>query len=648
MHKKSFLKIVTSFDSEEEVSHVLYRNVLRDALAKVLPENLLHPIEDDPDLLEDQEAVFHAELPFFTATPLAYAPGHISLFFLSAYRPNAFKFFFELISRWLIPGKRLDIVLFHVADLRIPLYGDDLLTLGEAMIYVENLKELEQIHHTLPIIQTEVRLGLHSSYYARRIQEIRGVSTNAKTATIQEDIAYLMERMPKWIDHDILTEMQYVLVMCRDDFKAARESRHLSRMISAQYIFRKSLRESVKKAPRKRHLRLKLFKTILHNKAGENLPVLGVLVGINFLEEKEVFEERHLLSAIQNYIPGAKAVELSCFANRRGDESICTLYLEIEKNHGEPWHLEEIRLLKEELPTDLKDRIEHLMHPVFMPRNEEEIMRNILSLSNQIRYLHDLPQVIITFNEQTPMNLFFTATLVKVIKQDSPSVQELLKNTRWHLEHRVDRITTVGYVRKQYPKEACVLTIQLPKSTFLRRNHSIDLNKARQVVFNELKRILGEMRDFNGGMISKQHETLCHICEQLNGIKYNDLLLENFFYSLIPDVMRTVVDSKLLTQLFLLLLESISQGFFGSENYFLNIQTEPGQVFIIVKTDDRTLRETISRSLSKLKIPPSKLASSFVTAYEMYYLGYLYISDQVAEQQAFCLAVQKGLGALHK
>ena len=56
------------------------------------------------------------------------------------------------------------------------------------------------------------------------------------------------------------------------------------------------------------------------------------------------------------------------------------------------------------------------MPPVFMPRNEEEIMRNIVSLSDQIKYLRDIPQVFITFDEQTTANLFFTIIMVRLLK----------------------------------------------------------------------------------------------------------------------------------------------------------------------------------------------------------------------------------------
>lgn len=636
--------ITMLFDcSGSEHSNILYRDIAKNALRGILPPSFLAPKIVDPDLLCDRKEEFNSLLPMFHVNNRQNVPGNFSFFSLSKYRPNAFQFFFEMISHWLVPGKRLNVVLFNAVDLRIPDLGDDgVYTLCEVMIHVEKPEELAEIQNNLPIIESEIRLGMQSSYYARRILEIKGLSADSKTAIIQDYVASLITRLPKVFDYDLLTEMQHVLVMCRDEFKAERESRHLSRIISGHYLFRKVLREAVQRAPEKRHLTLKLFRTSLHLQEEEK-SVLGILVGFNFLGDKEVFEERHLLSAIQNYVPSAQAVEQSFFANRRGSEKICTFYMEIEKAQGETFTADEISILRQELPTDLKDRIEHLLHPVFMTRNEEEIMRNILSLSNQIKYIHDLPQVIISFDQQTNSDLFFTVILVRVMKPGCSSIQERFLSSETTIGYIHDRTKTVGFLRKKYAKEAAVFGVKLTKHQFLRKDHSIDLNKARQIVASELVNVLGDIRDFNGGLISKQNEVLCALREALSdSVKYNELLLENFFYSLIPDVMRTVLDPQILKSWFILLLESIEAGFFAGENYSIKIQVEPNYVFAMVKTEEKSLRELLNNSLSEFDTS-TKLACSFVSVYEISYIGYLYQCDELEGQQLFCQTMQTTL-----
>ncbi|MEG7679923.1 hypothetical protein U2083_14295, partial [Listeria monocytogenes] len=82
-------------------------------------------------------------------------------------------------------------------------------------------------------------------------------------------------------------------------------------------------------------------------------------------------------------------------------------------------------------------------------------------------------------------------------------------------------------MRKKYPKEATVFRAKVGKEQFLRRDHSINLYEARQAVVLELLRVVGDFRDFNGGIISKQNELVSTVKSLLEGkFKYHDLLLE--------------------------------------------------------------------------------------------------------------------------
>ena len=67
-----------------------------------------------------------------------------------------------------------------------------------------------------------------------------------RKSLVQEQIAFLTHRRPDAVDGDILSDMQHVLVICRDDFKQERTSRHLTRIIGIQSFFRKKLREAMK------------------------------------------------------------------------------------------------------------------------------------------------------------------------------------------------------------------------------------------------------------------------------------------------------------------------------------------------------------------------------------------------------------------
>lgn len=636
-------RIQPIFDSKKKIScNLFYHEALHHGLYELLSGLINFDPQVTPEVSSTQRRQLQAMLPLLTTRLCSDLPGEMSFFFLSKYRQNAFKFFFDIICAWLVPGKRQNVSMLYAVDFKMPDLGDDIYTLCEVKIHLQNQYELDQVLRNFPIIESELRLGIESNRYARRILEIKGLSTDEKTALIQEDVAYLVNRLPNEFDLDVLTEMQHVLIMCRDEFKADRESRHLSRIISLHYYFGNILRETVKSAPAKRHVCLKLFKARLNSPIGFRR-VLSIVVGINFFRDKEVFEKSHILKAIQRYIPSVQAVESSFFTNRRGSEQVCMMYLELEKSSGGEFSGEEIRLLRNKLPGALKDHVELLMQPVFMPRNEEEVIRNILSLSSQIKYLRDIPQVIISFDEQTQLNLFFSVVLVRVLKADSKPIQEVFKSSKTLLTYIHDRCQNAGSLRKRHKKEATVFRVKLPKDQFLRVDHSIDLNKARQAVVLELGNIIGEFRDFNGGMISKQNELLTEVRDLLSqNINYNDHLLENFFYSLNPVIMQTVLEAEPVRSLFLLMLSSIEHGLLDLGNP-LQISVCPQYVYTMIRLEDRLAKEEISRSLANLQLHSSELASSFVSVYDVFYLGYIYRSDEKDKQQLFCDSIQQAV-----
>lgn len=626
-------QIVPVFNSaSDEANGLFYQNLIQSKLKKILPESLLENRENFIENLGEM-------LPFVVVNPnIVYCdevPCQISFYVLAHYRPNAFKFFYEMVSRWLVPGKRLHVGFLQVSDFR---FGQcrDLYTLSEIIVKVETQDELDQIQHNLPIIETELLLGIGSSYYARRILEIKGVTADEKTVEIYENIAHLIKRFPKDFEQDLLTEMQHVFTICSDAFKNARSSRHLSRIILYHYLFHKKIRHAKKNEPDKRHLFAKLFKKKLYFSKQR---VIGIAVGVNFLRDTEVFDEKHVLKAIQNYIPRAKFVVGSYFTNRLGTEDLIAIYLEVEKEDQSNWTCAEVDLLQRQLPKDLKDCIEPLMYPVFMPCNEEEIMRNILSLSHQIKFIRDLPQLMISFDQQSHTDLFFTVICVRVLKPGTLTIQQQFERSGTKMEYIHDRLKTVGFLRKKYVKEATVFRVKLQKGHFLRKDHSIDLHKARQSVVSELFHIMGEIRDFNGGMISKQNEVLSGLKKILEEDDVIDeLLLENFFYSLTPVIMRSLIEPSALKALYLMQQETLDSFKNGSE--MINFCVEPHYVLAMVGTENREMKDVIARLLNQFSIGSSQLASSFIHLQGVYCLGYLYRCDDPYIQKEFCQTLQ--------
>lgn len=646
--KIDFPEFSTIFNEcQDNSTYALYKNIILKTLQSLLPEYFFEPKTQSERTYETVRKKFLALLPLVRSSKCVQAPGNISFYCIFRYRTSGFKFFFDLIVEWLIPGKRLDVGLVFAADFRLPEIGDEVFTLCEVVLKIEKQEELEQIMRNFPLIESDARLGVSSPNYARRILEVKGCALDQKTVLIQEYIAQLVKRLPTNFESDVFSEMHHILVICHDDFKSQREVRHMARIINFHYLYRKQLLRRLKTLAGKRLVFLKIFKAKVDFPSGKK-SVLGIVVGLNFLREKEVFEQRHLLKAIKQTIPKAESIEQTYFANRRGSEAICTLYLEIEKSDGKDFTVEEIMNLKNKLPCDLKNHIGRLLLPVFMPRNEEEIMRNILSLSNQVQYLRDIPQVFISFDEQTDRNLFFTVIYVKILSEANKSLQELFKTGDTFLKYIHDRSKTVGYVRKKYPKEATVFRVKFLKDSFLRGDHSIDLYKARQAVVNELYRLLGEFRDFNGGMIAKQNELLTQVRAHLSReeSKYNDILLENFFYSLSPVIMRTVLEPEAFKALFEMLVESMEKGVPPGRHCSLKMKTDPEFCFVMMASHSRSILDEISRPINKLSYQNSELAQGYIKTAEAVCMGYIYRCTDVYKQMQFQNVLESAIEGL--
>lgn len=297
--------------------------------------------------------------------------------------------------------------------------------------------------------------------------------------------------------------------------------------------------------------------------------------------------------------------------------------------------------IKEPENNPLQAVPEPRIHPVFMHRNEEEVMRNILDLTNQIKYIGDLPQISIHFDEQEDAHLYFTIILARPLKSESPSITEILKRLDSNLEYLHDRTKIMGYVRKKYPKEATVFRLKLLKKGFLRADKSINVYKARLWIVNELKRILGEFRDFNGGMIAKQYESLLEIRKILHNLEYDEILLENFFYSLAPDVSRALIDPEAFKTLFLILLEGIKE--FKKTKSYLKFHSDSNILFVLMISEEPSFKEKINQALKALHLP--EIAFAHVNIEGFLCLGYIFSINDQKKQEMIYQAISQALEA---
>jgi hypothetical protein len=351
------------------------------------------------------------------------------------------------------------------------------------------------------------------------------------------------------------------------------------------------------------------------------------------------------MTAIQKLTSHVKAVEGSMIVEKDKDSSLQLVYLEIEKENGEDFSFDEVQSLRAHLPDLLTENVEQLTHPIFMPRNEEEVLRNIMALSRQIRYVNDMPQVIISFDEQKADNLCFTIILLRVRSENGRSIQDLFGSEKTNVCFLPEKVRKLGSIRRKYAKEAALVRAMVPMKDFMRLDHSVDLYRARQSILAEVVRLVGEVRDFNGGMILKQQELLDDLKMVLGRqAEQHGLLLEQFFYTLMPMEMRSVLEPDPLKQWFLMLLQTTRVDFrYKRKMGDWLCKQDSRRVFAVFPDLNPKQSSTLQERIAALALPQHKLVSFSLVFQEIPYIGYLLFSESQELQAKVLEALEEPL-----
>lgn len=638
-----FGKSIYSF-SEKEKIHFFYEKILSE----------IPTISWSEDASEDQSVIAIATL--CTAN----------------YSHGAGRFLGDVYSRWLVPGKQLPIAYFHSMAFCFKHCPKVNYFIHETFIKADNKKDFSLIYAHIPSLAKEIKLNILAVQHARKVISIKPLSLDQKKIIIQENITSLLDRPSLDVDHnifdqmhhffikvtaeekvtrikeliapllefrpqvferDVFNELQKFIILYKDSFTVARELRHLTRIIAHKYLFRKIITHAVLQDPNKRHLNIKISTARIKVKE-DTCKVLSILLGINLISENEIIGEKHILTAIQSILPEAQIVPDSFITDKRYNNNIRILYLEIIRASGD-FSGEEIKALRNLLTKEIKMRIESVINPIFMLRNEEEMMRNILILSKQLKYVQDIPQVIITFHQQAEELISFTVILLRLLKPKDSPLQEGFAKYKDRIKFSDHQIKDVGLLRKRYKKEAHVFEMHLQKKCFLRKDFSVDLNEARKFVYEALTDMFGELRDYNGGMISKQSEALNNLKKLLLQIDIrNDFLLENFFYSLSPKYMQSIHKPHILKKLFLIVLETLEHNYVN-DLYYLKTQIVDQYLLVTIGAINPTFKELLEQRLECLELEPSALTSSYINVYDISCVSFILKFNDSDEHQSF-------------
>ncbi len=688
--RDELLRIKSNFTPPKSLAHTkldIYFESMEALVKAAIPKSAFPDnvtIENSTEYFEK----LHRMMPLITWGNLDAIDEYISVTCIcQAYQTDGMgRFTSDLFSHWLIPGKQVGIVNIRSLNFHFVHYKDVDYFIHAMVLHVPDVKDHFSVKTNLPTIANDLKLNILSVQHIRQVVSIKPLTLDQKKILIQENISSLLNRSseeltpciydimnqllikasadkkinhikdqleplvqlrPTAFNRDIFPEVQKYVSNLKDSFIALRDLKYLNRVISYHYILRKYLTNSLHIHPKKRHLSIKLLRSkLLMDK--NPIPILGVIVGLNLVKENEVFESKHVLKALQSILPEVDKVQESSITEKYENNRVVTIYLEIKHPNKAAFKPNDIKLLRQKLPREIKNRIESVMNPVFVHRNEEEVMRNILDLSKQLKYIHDLPQVIVNFHKQTAFEISFLVILLRLVKPNERNLKELFQSSNTILKLYEHDVRMVGILRKRYPKEANVFEIRLDKKQFLRKDFSLDLHKARLCVVSEITRLIGDVRDYNGGMIAKQHEVLTELKALLTQSNIrNDFLLENFFYALTPNYMQSLLSPHILKELFLKLL-SVLEHDFNKDIYYMQTKIYEEHYLLMLGALHPSFSRFISKLLDELLTSCHEFTHALVNVYDITCVGFLLKFDQADEYRLFEDHIIKALGSWKK
>jgi hypothetical protein len=576
----------------------------------------------------------HSKLPLIICsdTPsLPLLPTTLSFILLThgRFSSGIDTYFADMISRWLVPGKQLEILANRSLSFRfLHPHLQNRYFFNEIFVHITQEKELYIAKKNMPQFLNELTLNisavnkskfllstnqppqnsstLFNSDDIRKTHDmqtyLQKVSTEKKLSDITENLSRIMERRPKIFDKDIFYSIHNISLLFKGNFTLTRNTKHISRLIALYYIFSNHIRKSIKSYPGKRHIHFKIIKT--KNSTGTS--VIGILLSFNLLQETEKFENLHFKQTIESILGKVTYIPDS-YISDKNDEKVRTFYIEIA--HNELITKELMNKLHKNLPQEVNAHVENPIHPIFMPRNDEEIFRNIVFLSKQLKYLKDIPQVIISYEKQTSEQICFIIILIRLLKEHTLSLKELFLYSQLPMTYVQDDVKIIGYLKKKAPKELNIFHLFLDKKPFFRKNFTLDLQKARQVVAESLEKIIGPYRDFNGGMILKQNEILKKLKKSINQ-ENNESLIENFFYSLSPSTMKNILPLNILKANFEAYIKALN-----SQAYIWQEDIDKYALTIIKATTPEQKKHMLNMEMDKTKIISSFIETNNIVVF---------------------------------
>ncbi len=626
MLQQGFFRITSPFAKSD--NHLAENDMqalsIECALEKLLPENFFEDLDKTQNdyLKEERRALFESLLPFVSWSTCTKTPCALSVFFIC--HPTSIKtlaFAKHLLCHSLTPGKALNILSHNALEFIASDLSEDRYIYCEITVEVEFARDLEKIQRKLPLIAAEIRRGITSASCAQQSLEKKEAFLPWKVDLIYDDLYQVHARLPAIFTDELFKTFHHFLLAVPSAFRSIRKARHISRTLCYLFYKCRSIRQMASHLSFPKHVQVKMFPTKLHFPFGTR-KVTGIVIALSLLKDRQFFDEALLMDAIQSILPTARLVKNSYFMI----DSVRSIgvYIEIENTDGSPISYQMRLRLERLLPSEIRGHIEELIHPIFMPRNDEEIYQSVIKLGGALTAPTSKARVLITYDQQVDDTLVFSVVCVRLIRLDAPPLSATLTHLQKNFSASFDQVKVIGKLDNTLVKEANIFSLKAPKKKFLRKDGFIDLHKAKNTLFQEIKKDLIDGVDVHAELMESQE----HLFESLKMdiphlSKNQEYILEGLFYSMTPMNALCELSIAPIKELFFLLLEVID----GSSSHKLNdclfMEHDEQFEYAVLRSDDATFKDEIDLMLSSLNIAAHHLMSSYVCIHGTHFFTYV-------------------------
>ncbi|MGH2612732.1 MAG: hypothetical protein ACRDFB_06740, partial [Rhabdochlamydiaceae bacterium] len=292
-------------ESEELTKHVLAMGQL---LKKLISEKEF--FEDTNDLL----TWMNEQLPLVKWSGAFSPPDCLNVYLLcrSSRDIPLEAFFRTILTKELSVEKNFRLLSLHHLDFYMHEIKGEMLFIAEAKFLIETNQQYQYAKKVLPTLAKKIKFGISSAKYASNILDTKPFLYDLKTSLIYEKILKKTQKYPRIFEEDLFEEMSRFLALSDKEFRLQRSAHHLSQIICAQYLVKKNLIKALRFNGEKRHVFIRFLQTRLDFTFGKKA-IIGLMISLNLQDIQEFFGEKHILQAVQKFIPAAQSVKGSLY-----------------------------------------------------------------------------------------------------------------------------------------------------------------------------------------------------------------------------------------------------------------------------------------------------------------------------------------------